>query len=202
MKQDTIEWHIARLGKITGSEIHRCIGSPRKRETYARQLLEEIEAIESGRAEEYVAEKDFYSPATDWGKQHEPQARKNAELINDIEIVEAGLMIHPDYPFIACSVDGLYSSGLAEIKCPWSSSDHILCFVQGMPVKHVPQVQGNLWITGQPEALFVSYDPRLSVSRRYWQTFKKQDQDAIEVIKENALSLWHDLVIAQNFTEK
>jgi hypothetical protein len=64
--------------------------------------------------------------------------------------------------WIGCSPDGLVGKpGLLEIKCPLSST-HIETIISGkMPTKHVPQVQGLLWITERQWCDFVSYDPRV-----------------------------------------
>jgi hypothetical protein len=51
--------------------------------------------------------------------------------------------------------------GLVEIKCPWNTANHIETLLNGMPAEHIPQLQGQMWITGRQWCDFVSYDPRM-----------------------------------------
>lgn len=59
-------------------------------------------------------------PAVAHGEAMEPVARDYLEYLKGYEIEETGLVVHPDYPFLAASPDGLVGlSGCVEIKCPY-----------------------------------------------------------------------------------
>jgi hypothetical protein len=60
------------------------------------------------------------------------------------------------------SPDGFVGNDeLLEIKCP-SASTHLEYLRNNcLPAKYIPQVQGQLWITGKRKAHFVSYHPDL-----------------------------------------
>ena len=59
-------------------------------------------------------------PAIAHGHRMEPVARDYLEYLKGYEIEETGLVVHPEYPFLAASPDGLVGlSGCIEIKCPY-----------------------------------------------------------------------------------
>ena len=59
-------------------------------------------------------------PAIAHGHAMEPVARDYLEYLRGYEIEETGLVVHPTYPFLAASPDGLVGlSGCVEIKCPY-----------------------------------------------------------------------------------
>ena len=69
--------------------------------------------------------------------------------------------MHPRYDFIGASPDGLVSAvGGIEIKSPHDEAVHINTWLCGMPEEHMPQVQGNMMVTGRAWWDFISYDPR------------------------------------------
>lgn len=72
----------------------------------------------------------FSTAATRWGCEHERSAiseyKKAAQQQHDcLKVSESGLVVHPKYPFLGASPDGLVdceccSSGVLEVKCPYS----------------------------------------------------------------------------------
>jgi len=62
------------------------------------------------------------------------------------------------------SPDGLIGEdGLLEIKCPLAHT-HVGYLREGvLPPKYIPQVQGQLWVTGRQWCDFVSYHPELKI---------------------------------------
>ena len=199
MEQQTLQWRLDRMGKITGSNMGKVLGTRRNQIAYAKKIIEELEAIDSGKAEEYIEKTSFTSAATAWGHKYEPQALAQFALENDIDVLSAGFITHPDYPFMGASVDGLYDGGLVEAKCPYSSSDHIDCFILGMPEKHIPQVRGNMFITQREKATFISFDPRLPPDRRYYQFEMTEDRIYTERMLRACKTFWRDMVVGQNF---
>ncbi|MCT9071225.1 YqaJ viral recombinase family protein [Cupriavidus gilardii] len=50
--------------------------------------------------------------------------------------------------------------GGIEIKSPHDEGVHINTWLNGMPEEHMPQVQGNMLVTGRQWWDFISYDPQ------------------------------------------
>ena len=69
------------------------------------------------------------APAVQWGRDNEQIAREAYISINEarhtkLTLTVIGLHVHPDYPHLGASSDGLasyscYGKGLLEIKCPF-----------------------------------------------------------------------------------
>jgi hypothetical protein len=96
-----------------------------------------------------------------WGTEQEPAARAAYERVTGTSVEETGFVAH-DTLLAGCSPDGLVDwDGLIEIKCPYNSANHIETLLRGMPDEHIPQVQGQMWITGRQWCDFVSFDPRM-----------------------------------------
>lgn len=161
MEQRSEEWFAARAGRITASCFVDVIavtkaGTPTAaRSKYMRSLAFERLAG--------VAKVGPSARSLEWGTEAETFAGPAYEVESGNVIRPAAFMTHPKYPFIGGSPDGLVSiDGLVEIKCPHDETVHVLTLLEGMPAEHMPQVQGNLLVTGRKWADFISYDPRQS----------------------------------------
>lgn len=157
MIQGSEEWIAARLGRATASRFSDILattktGPAASRANYMAQLV--CERM-TGKAEE-----TFESAAMKHGTEHEPFARMAYEAQTGLIVEETGFVAHPEW-MIGASPDGLIGmDGGFECKCP-NSATHIETLLKGMPAKHLPQVQGCMWLTGRKWWDFVSYDPRL-----------------------------------------
>ena len=116
-------WFQQRSGRITASKlkaaVHTNISQP------SQSLIMSICYPES---------RQFYSKTTSWGCTHEHTARdayvtlKKKEHQN-FSVRSCGLFIHPSYPYLGASPDGVISctccDGVAilEVKCPYSCRD-------------------------------------------------------------------------------
>lgn len=117
-KQQSAEWELERKNKITGSRAGEF--KPKVRGSGFRAGFFEM------LADDIDTELHDMSPM-DWGNANEPKARQFYEELTGNKIVEVGLCIHDEFPFIAYSPDGMvekkvgkkttYPIGL-EIKCP------------------------------------------------------------------------------------
>jgi len=160
MEQGSDEWHIARLGKATGSNFGRIMTGGKTRETYLHEVV--CQKLTQNRGP------DIRAAALDWGHEQEPQARLAYSLskVNkglEVSIVrEDGFVTHPEHPNIGCSVDGLVGDdGIIEIKCPYQSKNHYRTLLSGkVPKEYTWQVYGNMWVTGRKWCDFISFDPR------------------------------------------
>lgn len=158
IEQRSADWFSARLGLCTASKFADAIaklktGKPAQaRQTYAIQLV----------AERLTGQPTphFTTAAMQWGIDNEPAARIEYAWKRDVEVEEVGFIRHASI-MAGASPDGLVGSeGAVEFKCP-SSQRHLETWLGGMPEEHMPQVQGQLWITGRVWCDFVSFDPRM-----------------------------------------
>lgn len=90
------------------------------------------------------------------GQQYEDEARDLYCQRTGEAAYEFGLIIHKDYPWLGCSVDGVTNTGkVVEIKCPLSRKikpGHV-------PEHYMPQVQICMEVCDLDEAVFIQYKP-------------------------------------------
>lgn len=153
------DWYAARCGKATASRFKDAMatlknGSPAQAQRdYLTELV--VERLTQMPAQRYA------TAAMQWGTEQEAPARAAYEQRTGVAVEETGFVAH-DTLMAGCSPDGLVDwDGLIEIKCPYNSAVHIETLLSGMPAEHMPQVQGQMWITGRQWCDFVSYDPRM-----------------------------------------
>lgn len=153
------DWYAARCGKATASRFRDVMarlknGSPAAdRQKYLTELV--VERLTGQPATGYE------NAAMRWGTEQEAAARAAYEQRTGEVVDETGFVAH-DVLMAGCSPDGLIDwEGLIEIKCPFNSATHIETLLNGMPAEHMPQIQGQMWITGREWCDFVSFDPRM-----------------------------------------
>lgn len=169
--QSSEEWLKMRLGVITASDVSKL---------FAKQP--DVHTLYSRGGDTYIADKVFEiifqelkyfrSDATDWGKDHEEEARKAYEAETNTKVKEVGFVMLDDG--IGCSPDGLVDAdGLVEIKCPYNSKVHLDNIKRGgADKKYKFQMLHQLYVTRRKWVDFYSYDPRqpienISFRRRY-----------------------------------
>jgi len=167
--QRSEDWYAARLGKATASRFKDAIATKKQTEKQKKDNLpgDPMQA-QLDYLTELVVERLTQAPiqryttaAMTWGTEQEPAARAAYERVTGRIVEETGFVCH-DTLMAGCSPDGLVDwDGLIEIKCPWNTANHIETLLNGMPADHIPQVQGQMWITGREWCDFVSYDPRM-----------------------------------------
>lgn len=158
MEQRSDSWFEARLGRATASNFGKVLakiktGEAADRRNYRAQLV--IERLTGNRQEGYS------NAAMQWGTEQEPFARIAYMADRGMDVQEAGFIQHETL-MAGCSPDGLIGAdGLIEIKCPVSATHIETLKTQHMPIEHMAQVQGQMWIAGRDWCDFVSYDPRM-----------------------------------------
>ena len=163
--QGTDEWLELRKGKATASEFSRII-TPKDGK---------ISKSAVGYMQEMATESIIANPmgfagskATDWGHDHEGEARAHFEINTGLITQEVGFCISDFSPFVANSPDALiigddgeYNSGL-EIKCPFNVNNHVSYLLAGeVPAKYKLQVHGSMVVAGFDNWHFMSYFPGL-----------------------------------------
>lgn len=156
MEQGTEEWLAARLGIPTASNFKKLFTATGKPSTSAETYFYELLA-------ERLTGKPSNEYTNEWmvrGTELEPEARSTYEFIHDVQVQQIGFVYLDDRRHVGCSPDGLIGDeGLIEIKAP-KASTHVKYLLDGkVPSDYVPQVQGQLWITGRKFCDFVSYHP-------------------------------------------
>lgn len=194
IEQRSAEWFRQRAGKITASRFADAIAMNKKtgqptaaRMTYMRTVVAEIL---SGRPRHSVG-----SQAMAWGTEAEQFARQDYELAKGLFVEEAEFTTHYDFDFIGGSPDGLVGEdGIIEVKCPHDEQVHIGTWLDGMPADHIPQVQGNLMVTGRAWLDFISFDPRQAEPYRlYVQRIKRDDEYIEKTLLPGLLDFWGDV---------
>jgi putative phage-type endonuclease len=148
--QRTPEWYVARKSLITASEVASALdikpfesysGSPRT------QLLKE---------KMHVTARGVDNVFTQHGNRYEDEARDIYCEMTGEKVYEFGLIVHAEYPWLGCSVDGVTESGyVLEIKCPLSRK-----IEPGVvPHHYYPQVQICMEVCDLEEARFIQYKP-------------------------------------------
>ncbi|WP_442577837.1 lambda exonuclease family protein [Mesorhizobium sp. ASY16-5R] len=156
LEQGSPEWHAARTGWVTCSELSSLMakGEGKTRAKYMRQLAAELLLGRS--AASFTG--NVY---TEMGKDTEPKAREllAAELGRDI--TETGIIRNHDIG-LSCSPDGLIGDDeLAEFKCCIPTVQIERLEKGTLPTDYAMQVQGSLLVTGRKACWFQSYSPEL-----------------------------------------
>lgn len=161
VEQGSSEWFEARCGVVTASNFGRILarGGGRTRRSYLYQLAEEIR---TGRRQD-VYENQYMAR----GRKLEPRARQAYETATGVDVRQVGMVYLDARKRIAASPDGLIGeNGGLEIKCPLPKNHLQYWQGGGAPAKYVPQIQGNLWVTGRAWWDFISYAPEESGERK------------------------------------
>jgi len=159
-EQGTDEWFAARAGVVTASEFATVLAKGRgggESVTRRKYMLTLAGEIITGQ----VADKWEGNRHTERGKVMEGEARDAYALIADVEPSQVGFLRRGR---IGCSPDSLVGAhGLLEIK---SKLPHLQLEVLEsgeVPPEHIPQIQGQLWVSGRDWCDFVSYWPGLPI---------------------------------------
>jgi len=153
--QGSEAWFEARRGIPTASNFKRILTATGRRSDSAPQYLRELmHEYHNGRGA---------PEGNQWmarGIELEPQARAEYEAVTATAVAQTGLVYLDDARMVAASPDGLIGAdGLLEIKCPMLETHLAYLEAARVPAAHVPQVQGQLWVTGRAWCDFFSYHP-------------------------------------------
>ncbi len=183
MEQGSVEWKMARVGKVTASRIADVmakvkVGEAAAREDYRAQLVAEILTGEP-------ADDGYVSKDMQFGVEQEPFARAAYEVSRGAFIDQVGIVDHPTIERFAASPDGLIDDdGLVEIKCP-KIKTHLKYLISGkVPGDYFYQMQGQLSCTGRKWCDWVSFRPELPEHLRLLVIRVARDDTKIKEIEE------------------
>ena len=195
--QGSQEWLNERAGFVTASRFADVLevganGKPKKaREDYMMKLV--VERI-TGQASESAS-----SAAMVWGKDAEPFARKEYETQTGRIVTESNFLKHPEHKWIGASPDGLIASdGGYESKCPHNSAVHLRTLRDGMPLDHIAQVQGCMFVSGRVWWDFISYDPRMPPELRLHVQRIQRDEAYIRALENKLLDFLAEVQVEVN----
>ena len=186
MEQGSEEWHLARMGKPTGSNFAKVLGSKTVRSGYLDDLI--CQRLTNNRGN------DIRSASIDWGHQNEPFARDLYCETRLCVVEETGFIMHETIN-AGCSVDGLVDpDGIIEIKCPYNSKNHLQTIESNeVPSQYVAQVQGNMFITGRKWCDYISYDPRFPQRLQLFVVRVEADEDYHETLQEQLIQFCNEI---------
>ena len=167
-EQGSEEWFAVKCGKISASHFGDVLNKKTGRRTYMLKVLAERMSGESMNG--------YSNKAMEDGIETEPLAREYYEQLFG-EVQQVGFVELNDY--VGCSPDGLIGDdGGMEIKCPYPNThiDYILS--NKMPAVYIPQVQGNMWVTGRKWWDFVTFCPKIK-DRPFWYIKVERDEKYI-----------------------
>ncbi len=177
-EQGTTEWQQARCGVVTASNFKLVLtkGKGKTRKAYMMRLIEEKR---TGRPTE-----SYWSDAMKRGTDLEPRARKAYETTTGNGVKEVGINFLDERRRVGASPDGLIDhDGGLEIKCPLVST-HTKYLQSGrIPAQYVPQVQGNLWVSGREWWDFASFAPEMPPEEQIVIYRAYRDEDYISRLK-------------------
>ena len=152
--QGTEEWLKKRLGKITGSTIHKIMSLKANSSTRAKLLQDlTLERISGSPT------KNIVTGPMARGLKLESEARNAYELKNQ-KVILTGFIAHPTIKEAGASPDGLVGEdGLIEIKCLNIKNHNEIVNKQTLPKQYNLQIQFQLACTNREWCDFVAYHP-------------------------------------------
>lgn len=126
----------------------------------------------------------FDTPAMAWGRDTEAEARSAYSFYANVDVVQVGLIKHPDLIGTHCSPDGLVGDdGLVELKCP-NSATHLSTLLNGtFAGRYVTQAMWQMAVTGRKYCDLASYDPRFPEDMRLFVRRIERDDATIAEIE-------------------
>jgi len=225
--QQNEEWFQARRGKFTGSNFKYLIGGGKNSSTtdlnkpwgdYTSKTVKGNTTHyfkpwfgDTGMAyiRKVVAERmgSYEIPTTNsackWGNEKEPDAINQYEYDTGYTVEESGFVLHEEYDFAGCSVDGLIvgESGIIEVKSPYNPANFIryatdLSYIEK---EHKAQIQGNMWVMESDFCDFIAFDPRNEIKifiHRFGrdEEYIKKLEDRVVLANQIAEEMYNDIL--------
>ena len=165
--QRTEDWHLLRLGRLTGSRAKDALAVGRGGEAYTKRdyrLELCCERLTGTRSQQIRPTSEMMR-----GIDLESSAVEAFRIRSGWFVSTSGFLSSPDH-MIGCSLDGYVGDSAAsadlivEVKCP-KSTTHLKWRKAGrVPPEHLAQIRHNMLCSNADEAWFVSYDDRLPPS--------------------------------------
>lgn len=180
MEQGSPAWFKARVGCITMSNAGLLLAGG-KGLTRLGYILDVASELSSGQLADRPKTYDMQK-----GNLTEPYAVDAYELYTGHKVQRVGLGYLNEDKRIAASPDGLVGDKGVEIKCP-NPKGHLRTIIEEkVPVKKMPQVQGNMWVFGLQQWDFVSFCPHFKPMPIFIITVER-DEEMVTAISQAAI---------------
>lgn len=187
--QRTPEWYEVRKNLMTASNAAAALGIKPYESFRGDPRAECIKQIVSGSFKG--------NAATRHGCEHEDAVRDRYCDITGEKALDFGLIVHPKYPWLAASPDGITLSGrMIEIKCPM----HRQIVPGEVPHHYYPQIQTQMEVCDLDSCAFVQWkDPRFTKDGKeiFDIVVVERDREWFARHKEELHSFWEDLMHAR-----
>jgi hypothetical protein len=175
-----------RTGKFCASSIHKLMGAKglgKTGETYVHEVAAEYLTGEP-------AQPAFKSAATDWGINHEAEAKHYYEAATGQKIDKADTIILASVAGTPDGIVTLEKTGI-EIKCPYNSGNHLRNLrlttaeeLKDLHPEYYWQIVAYMMLTGLKDWKYCSYDPRFKEEKRMLiLNMKENPQEALKLIE-------------------
>lgn len=161
------DWFKFRSGIATSSNFDKLItpsGNPSAQaDGYANLLVAELILNRS-------LQREFSTYALEWGETYEAEAIALYQFETGLDVRAGGFFVNDTMTFGASPdarcFKGEVMEGLAEIKCPENPANHIeFLIMDAMNPKYIPQVQGQLYVSGAEWVDWFSFYPEMPPAR-------------------------------------
>lgn len=158
-EQRSVEWYLARAGRLTGSRAADMLATIKSGEAAARRDYRVQLVCE--RLTSLPQDSGYINAEMQRGIDLEPMARGAYEAASGELVRQTGFLAHNTL-MAGCSLDGDVDdyTGILELKCPKSATHLKYLRGQVAPSEYMPQITHNLWLTGAQWCDFGSYDDR------------------------------------------
>lgn len=178
--QGSPEWLQARCGYLTSTCASDMLSEIKSGEAAARRDLRMRLVCE--RLTGVPVENGYVNAIMHRGLAIEPVARMAYEAQTGQIVQQVGFLKHCDSSILAgCSPDGYIGAfeGMVSLKCPKSVTHLRYLEAGGIPIKYIPQMLHELWISGAAYYDFVSFDDRFPGNLQYFSVRVPRDELAI-----------------------
>lgn len=183
-------WRLARRGRLTASQRAEIIY---KRNPKSWNLL--IDKLNAELDPDYWRDEVRGVKALDWGRKYEPIAIANIMLDHGRDVIDPGLIFHPQHPWMAATPDGsIRDKGRRisiQLKCPYDSKNHLDLLYAKDVYKADPtyfyQAQWEAMIDGADDIEFYSFDIRQPLVSRLVRIDMPVQAEIVDRMYRNAL---------------
>jgi len=188
-EQRSLEWHAARLGVFTSSEIYRLMTKPKLKSEVLSEgaktyILEKVAESLTG-----IREEVFTTPAMQWGIDNEPLAKKHLSRLNGWTIEETSFIKIESLNY-GGSGDGWVRdlNGALEVKC-LNTVNHLKEIRDSEDLKgNLPmrfwQVLSDAYLRECDVAVLAWFDPRIPNDfGLFTKQFKVEQEDVNEMLE-------------------
>lgn len=167
LEQGTQEWHAARLGIVTCSELECLLVNGKGQAGFGAGAFTYMDTLIGERITGEPADVFQGNRHTERGHELEAVARSLYEARTEESFTQAGIILNHGTGY---SPDALVGpSGLLEVKTKLPKFQVSVILADEVPKEHVAQCQGGLWVSEREWIDFISYWPGmpLFIKRAY-----------------------------------